>query len=131
MSRRVKMACRLGDETRAAEVRIRTDTINAADWRLQPDGTSRHEQLEAFALQWLADQCELRLWTDDVHAGPQLFALRSPAESNAEDVEAARERTRNTTKREPVPPRICPECGEDAARREPWQQGPDSWKPNH
>ena len=126
--RSVRLACRLGDETRAAELKIRTDTIDPTLWRLEPDGSYRHEQLEAFGLAWLADQTELRLWTDDRNAEPQLFALRMPAESNCPDVQAATKRTRNTTGRTHSR-HFCWRCnGELEEPLEDWQERADSWK---
>ena len=127
--RSVRLACRLGAETRAAEIKIRTDTINAEAWQLQPDGTYTHEQLEQLAREWVLSQLELRVWTSD-GAGPQLFALQLPGESVSEIVNAAHEHTRDTTRRESPPGTgsVCPECLEERNRRAPWEGPADSWK---
>ena len=126
--RSVRLACRMGGESRAAELRIRADTIDPDLWQLQPDGSYRHGQLEAFALQWLADQCELRIWTNDGDAEPSLFAVRTPAESDKPDVQAARKATRNTTARTRER-RLCRRCdGELEEPLEDWQHPADAWR---
>jgi len=129
VSRRVKMACRLGNETRVAEVKIRTDTINAEAWQLQPDGTYTHEQLEQLAREWVLSQLELRVWTSD-GSGPRLFALTLPGESASGIVNAATEHTRDTSRRQPPPGKgaVCPECLEERNRGQPWEGPADTWK---
>jgi hypothetical protein len=124
----VRLACRMGGESRAAELKIRADTINPDLWQLQPDGSYRHAQLEAFALQWLANQCELRIWTNDGAAGLPLFAVRTPAESHKPDVQTATEATRNTTARTHSR-QLCRRCnGELSEPLEERQQRLDAWR---
>ena len=126
-SRRLRMALKLGSESRASEVRILADSLDPNGWTLCVDGTYTHEQLEELALAWLADQCEFRVWTSD-ESGPQLFRLWQPGESTEGPVRAATEHTHDTSNRTPQPGRICPECLEERNRRAPWEGPADSWK---
>ena len=127
--RRLRIACRLGVEWRTTEVHIRVDSIDHEQWRRKPDGEFSHAALEQLAREWVFDQLQVRTWTGDTNAGPHLFHLSTPGENAHPVVTAARDNTINISEVEPDPARVCPECGEERDRGEPWQHsGPDSWK---
>ena len=126
-SRRLRMAIRLGSETRSGEIHLRADSIDPTKWRQKPDGDFSHSELESLCRAWALDQLELRIWTGDRDAGLHLFHRSGPAESTNPLLLAARARTVDTTKS--TEQKLCECCrAELTEEHAPWQSPADAWR---
>ena len=120
--RTVRFALKLGSESRSVELHLRADSIDPAAWTMREDGTYTHPELLELAESWALDALELRLWTSD-STEPRLFALALPGEAASEIIKAARECTRDTTRRQLPPGHPC-----DDEELPEWAPDPDTWK---